>query len=302
MKAYISNVANRYYRLHQLTDDFTKTIQENASFLEPGQFVIHSSLRAAYLDTPIVSNYFFDLFLPANDRLIVPKTPKNFIKKMLRKKKIVINSDSNIFNGQLLFLTNNRITQMRDVKIFDVVSEEVLTYYCEGNSLKREIAIYEHFKPYFNIPRFIRCEADENFLVEQLVEAIPPRKWSYRAYLDVLQYYFVSYQNYLNSLSNVSYPGDEYLSSLDYLVKDEILGDLTFELLRNIPKNILNDQIPLVKQHGDFYSSNVLVDVNNKIFVIDWTYADEYFFFNDILNFIRVEACCSRQVAIYKNC
>jgi|SRR5690625_3621714 len=62
--------------------------------------------------------------------------------------------------------------------------------------------------------------------------------------------------------------------------------------LKYINNEVREMKLPMVKLHGDLWSSNILLKKGNssKFYYIDWEYSNDYFFFYDLFWFMQNEA------------
>lgn len=185
------------------------------------------------------------------------------------------------FNGQLFMLTRSK-----DLKIFDLSEQKVLTFLKNKDSYQKLHDSYRVFNDFFPMT-YETFNDDEQFYIEKCLDFTPYRLLSVEEINGAINCIFANYKKYIASVANVE------SNSVSITVLQKQLREQTdnIELLQKLESILhgIEDRWPTIKCHGDLNFNNILL-CDDIYFFIDWEDVDDYVFFFDIINFMFVEA------------
>lgn len=201
---------------------------------------------------------------------------KSFIKNILDKQSYTINAGAiGTFQGTVLLFTWSW-----NVKIFDLKQKKVLTKFHHADDYAFFKQTYHAVPAVFPTPTVFVFDDSELSYIEEMVDFIPYKSWDKKmvdtaisGILDIYHLFFISNEKRMVDLSN----------HLD-------VGLIhTYEFTKGLYEELTVKQISTYTQHGDLWFDNLLVN-SEGIYLVDWEYYGEHFFFSDILNVFFAEA------------
>lgn len=268
------------------------SFEEKSIYLELGEYFLDPELKYIYRNDSETIDFIENVIKENNYKLSHKKDIKYKIKCALAPNKLIIsnNLEKRDFRGSIYLLSNDTSDE-KDVKIFDIKTNKVLTVYVEQQNLNKKIEDYKYFGEYFKIPQIIGYDFDKKTSVEELVLSKPKNSWDELDYSKVIESIFSSYEQYYNSTSkNNNYGYARVSDMLSKLKEDETLNNLVCQIEKEISKELIADDIPTINQHGDLWLYNTMLGDNGKVYFIDWEHSGEYFLFYDLFWWMQNEA------------
>jgi len=260
------------------------------SFLEDGEYLID-----------ITCNYVFkdDLFTKTTLKELFGIEPLKAIENNLFRSLIYFFSglklfvktnnkakDSSQLNGTFLLMSNKQKGEENygDFKLFDFYNNKILTRHVSQSNYYKKIENYKIFNSYFRIPSITHYCSKNYVTMEEMVDFIPRIKLKERDFDKIVNYIFDSYCDYFEMRVKASQFNTA--KAVDFLTNYQLNSDavsITHKLKKNIERNSLSSNIPILFQHGDLSLSNILLAKNKKCYMIDWEHANSYSFLYDIM-------------------
>lgn len=169
-----------------------------------------------------------------------------------------------------VFYVNNNIPNPKRIKIFDYDKHVVLVKYLDEATYQNEVDLYSLIGMHFGLPKIIKTNSEECILYEELLEH--------------------------SSLCNSN---DTIKEMMFYQVLDMYCGFLAQYNLLTEEKQ--HDNYPIVVQHNDLSTLNIILDKNQECHIIDWEHYGKNIFFYDIFRWIINEAQQEKNVYLLKN-
>lgn len=203
------------------------------------------------------------------------------------KNEIVLKSIED-FKGTYVLFSNKLKSEKQygELKIFNLVEEQVLSTFNTNESFDKKLSNTVFFSNYFLIPKILHSNPQKLFLVEQLIDFHKPRP---EEFVMLANYVLKSYQSYflLSDREIRSIPTQNVLkySSLEEGNSDTINLIASYINFDTLPQNS-----PYIYQHGDLSLSNILIDDFDRIYFIDFEHSGFFSFLYDVMWFWQNEA------------
>lgn len=257
---------------------------ENRAYFSNGKYRFDSSLTYIYMKEEytekIVKKKFNKTYLNNKYKII------NFIlEKVIFNKTINFNEHNNKinFNGTLYLPANNNGLN-KDAKIFDFYNKKVMSIITDEKKYFSEIENYYYFSKYFNMPKLIYASEKDLVIINELIEYITLDKIKKDEENLIIDYIMKKYYEYFYEVKT---KGNYFTKNLqDIEIKYNFVDNIKYK----INENLHTIKFPYIRQHGDLWHSNILIDNERKIYIIDWEHSSEYILFYDIFWFIQNEA------------
>jgi len=272
---------------------FINSIRKNTDYLVDGQYIMDPLLKFAYRNDPDTIDFVENIIRQNNYDLVSDRGIKYRIKRMLIPKTINIknNSQNTYFRGSICLFSNDNFMD-KDVKVFDIHNSRILTSYVNKESLIKKIEHYEFYSMYFNIPKVIEYNFDNNHSLEDLIISKPKNCWDEFDYNRVIDKIFKSYKFYYKKSLNCN-DNLEYTSAIKIikdLKSDETLKNFADSIENELSNELIFQDIVTVKQHGDLWLYNTILDISGAVYFIDWEHSGNYGFYYDLLWWMINEA------------
>ena len=178
-----------------------------------------------------------------------------------------------------------------DLKIFDHVNSEVLSFLDDSNRFLRLEASYEKFIPFFNIPVLGVC-SDRQLIIERYIEnqttvSYKRRILSLDSYIKPLESYMLQFEEYINQ--SLEAGRVECISFNDRWNIDPKHEEILSTLDKDFSLDLETLTWPYLFTHGDLHYQNILVELNAYYF-IDWEHSDNHLAFYDPLHYILIHS------------
>jgi thiamine kinase-like enzyme len=280
-----------YLTYRKLIRHTVETFEAHQSFLLSGKYrmtVGHESF--VFRNDPETIANLNKMFSISLDESVDLLNYREFTKKILLPKRLeVFENDKKMeFQGTVIYLTSRR----RSAKIFNFNKLEVLSVYDDISTLKKYLENYFYYSKYFCIPEIKSYNLNEKTCLEELILHKLRNSWSTNDEQRVMNQLFNMYKRYYRTIiqerkisKTTIHPMVKAIRNDPYLSK---LGEL---LECGLPEKLITMEIPCVNQHGDLWSSNILIsyDDEEKYYLIDWEHSGEYVFFFDFFKWIELE-------------
>jgi len=206
-----------------------------------------------------------------------------YLKRYLQSDLIIEdNENSDGFRGTLLLQNGDG----KGIKIFDFRKEELMLIYSNYDDYEKKIRTYEYFRKYYTIPRILIQNKDELAVTEEYINFELNKDWTDREYDLILKDIFQKSLVYFRSQSGKN--DLIRISPISLISKLALKSYLSEQIINNIGKEFIDQELPAIKLHGDLWTSNILISQGNnkKIFYIDWERSDVFIFYYDLFNFM----------------
>ena len=265
---------------------------DKSEYLESGGSITDTEFKYLYRNEQDTSEFMNKVLKLNNYNLSSKASLKKEFKKFLlpRNLRVINETEDKDFSGSIFLLSNDNSDQ-KDVKIFDIKKNKVLTVYVRLDSLNKKIANNNYFSPYFNIPEIISYDLDKKISVEELIISKPKAIWNEMDYSNVIKEIFSSYKKYYEVVGKSQvYSCSNSSNMLLELKKDNIIKKLAVRIEKEISQCMIDKDIPMVNQHGDLWLYNTMLCENGNIYFIDWEHSGKYFLFFDLFWWMQNEA------------
>lgn len=277
----IKKIKDYYKRKKRVIELFSNSKEH----LEEGIYSFDETLNYISLKEISISRrasqMFGNGFLILSDKknhVLIKKIINYFIKTLNVSKFKVSDRPTriNFFNGQIFLPAGNG----KGYKVFDIRLNRVLLCFESPAEYLEKKEMHSYFKNHFLIPQIISQNDSEKVVVEELINYKSHDKWIESDYEMVMNDIFKRYNSYLSFAQNKNI----YLT---LLVRD-ILGAFSenkvITYIKNrINKKLLNENLPILKLHGDLWTSNILIrNDDNSIYYIDWESSNNLILYYDI--------------------
>ncbi len=290
---------NRLFNYKKEAHQLKKSFAKHSIYFKPGTYILNENLKIIYRNDKDTIKFVKNVVLKNNRNLIngSAKNIKTIIKRLIVPRKVKIKY-SEIKTGikfdGTIYLPANTTGEEKDVKIFNFKTMEIVTIYTNSNGVKNKIDTYKFFKSYFKIPRILSYDINNQITIEELVISKPKNEWNKNDYKKVIDCIFTNYKHYILYCSEQKkYTKVDINKLLKEIQQDEILLPIAVKLEKNILKYVSKIEFPAVKQHGDLWLYNILLEQNSQTYscyFIDWEHAGEYVFFYDLFWWMQNEA------------
>lgn len=263
-----------------------------SDYLQSGKYCLDTELKYLYRSDSKTINFVKEVVIKNNYNLGNKEGFKNKIKHALapNKVRLIEKPSKQLFLGSIYLLSND-ITDEKDVKIFDINNNKILTVYVGLYALKKKIKAYVYFNKYFDIPKIIDYNYNKKISVEELILSKPKNSWSKLDYEIVIGKIFTNYKLYYESFSSIKHCTSMIFSDIISKLKtDKVLGELVYEIENEISSSIILNEVPRIHQHGDLWLYNTILSANNRVYFIDWEHSEELIFFFDLFFWMKNEA------------
>lgn len=283
-------------------NSFKKSLNKNSVYAETGNYIVGANLRYAYKNEDETIKFINNVLLKNNSGLEKKKNIKSLIRSLLEPRAISLKSEglSKDFEGTI-FLFSNDTNIEKDLKIFDIKRNQILTSYTKIESLEKKIADYNYFSLYFSIPEIISYDIEQRTSIEQLIVTKPKHMWDGTDYSSVIDAIFSTYKKYYESFSSNDCKRFGIDDILLQLKDDLLLRELVCKIEKEITSNRILDKIPVVNQHGDLWLFNTMIDEKKSVYFIDWEHSGEYFLFYDLFWWMQNEALYNDNFSYIEN-
>jgi len=260
------------------------------SFLEDGEYLIDITCDCVFKDDSFTKTTLKELFGIKPLKAIENKILRSLIYFFSGLKLFVeLNNKTknpSQLNGTFLLMSNKQKGEKNygDFKIFDFNNKKILTRHVSQSGYYKKIEKYKMFNSYFRIPSITHSCITNYVTTEEMVDFIPRNKLKERDYDKIVNYIFNSYCDYFEIRVKTSQYNTA--NAMDFLTNYQLNSDtflITHKLKKNIERNSLGSNIPILYQHGDLSLSNILLAKNKKCYMIDWEHANSYSFLYDIM-------------------
>lgn len=179
------------------------------------------------------------------------------------------------YKGEKFFYGTEIIlsSSLTEVKIFETENREVLTRYRDKEKLRKILLDKEYFGQYFNVPKTIKTDIKNSFIIEEFIKHT---KFESKEALDYFCGALIKYFNEIRETVLYDNSGDEKRVSI---------------FANNIGQSGFLSRIvgmPKVIVHGDFWRLNVIYD-GTQYYIIDFEKKGVRFFLYDFFCFIFSE-------------
>jgi len=214
------------------------------------------------------------------------------LRRIIFKKKVGIENISDYYFKGTIYLPANNREQKKDAKIFNFEKLQVLSIFSDNEKYIHKIDNYKYFSNYFLLPKHVKKDKNNLYIIEELINFLPNSKWTQTKINFVVDSLFLSYENYLIKCGKEGL----YLhtSSQEMIKKIENTDKNIIEFFKkNITEDFKDIKLPLVRLHGDLWRGNILFKSSEEIYIIDWEHSDNFFILYDIFWFFQNEAVYS---------
>lgn len=196
------------------------------------------------------------------------------------------NSPLQDFSGTI-YIPTRSANGYSGVKIFDFQNNKVLSILTDAAEYLHVLETYEQFKDNIPMPAILFTNEEQLLIVEELIVFKPNDNWVEEDYLYVMADIFTRYIDYFKSCDM---NGISTFLSPSHIVSALPDEQLTLYIKTKINPELMNLPLPLVKLHGDLWTSNTLIEAETyQIHYIDWEYSKELFFFYDFFTIMWIE-------------
>lgn len=283
-------------RYRKRLKSFLKTFSGRRAYLAPGTYYVDVHLKFLYRDDPLTRDFMQSSLLMNKIESNSRSGLKFTVKKWMAPSRVILDHSprSTIFDGTIYLPANNNVSE-KNVKIFNLKTDELLTAYASSERLAATIEHYEFFSPYFRIPGIKTYDLKQKICTEELIHFIAKNKWSDADHRTVIATIFQTYQAYYEAMSmNGNIYRANIKSALEELKRDADLGRLAAQIEDELPKQLIMADLPKIRQHGDLWLYNSLLGEDQTIYFIDWEHAGYHSLFYDQFWWMQNEAIFSR--------
>jgi hypothetical protein len=201
---------------------------------------------------------------------------KSFIKDILDRQSYTINAGATgTFQGTVLLFTWSW-----NVKIFDLKQKKVLTKFHHAEDYIFFKQTYNAVPAVFPTPTVYAFNDSQLSYIEEMVDFIPYQSWDMKMVDTAISRIFEIY--HLFFISN-----EKRIVDLSNHLDENLIN--TYNFTRTLYEELTVKQVSIYTQHGDLWFDNLLVN-SERIYLVDWEYYGDHFFFSDILNVFFAEA------------
>lgn len=192
------------------------------------------------------------------------------------------------FYGTAALLSNKLPSEVQygELKIFDLLNAKVLSFCNTKESFSKKINNTDVFSKFFLIPKITHTNKENLLIVEELIDYHKPSLDEYSIISnDLISNYTLYFKNAEKKEIEIEYKFCYDVNSLQKENKETVEFILSLIDFDKLPL-----QIPYYFQHGDLSLSNILVDKNRSVYIIDFEHASFFSFLYDVMWFWQNEA------------
>ncbi|OFI49335.1 hypothetical protein BG261_01770 [Floricoccus tropicus] len=202
---------------------------------------------------------------------IVEKYKSEIGEENFATKEVLVKSENKKFMGDIVWFSAGG-----GYKIFSKL--QVLSFVDNRVEFDTKLDNYNYFSKYFRIPKLKIYDQKNMILSEQLIDFEEHNQGE-----ELLKSIFEDYNNYF---ANLKIEDIKNINFIEIQYSNHPFKNLISILINSTNDNILNQELPFIKLHGDLWSSNILREKkSNDLYYIDWDTANNYVFFYDIFRF-----------------
>lgn len=282
--------------------DMAEQFLANSDKLVPGEYIFDTWLTYIHIKDDSISKRAEFMFA---------KRPKKtshliaiFIIRTLffRKKTQIRQSKQSLTFFGTVYLPANNQGENNDAKIFDFENKKVMSLLSSGIKFSEKVEDYKRFRSYFPIPAILWKDSNDLLIIEELIEFTSSSSWLKEKNVSFTNDLFERYTKYLKHCKK---DNDFFMITPNELYKnlDKGNNDVKSFILKYTSEEVRNIKFPIVKLHGDLWSSNVLLrkGSTSEFYYIDWEYATDLVFFYDVFWFMQNEAIYHENLTFIKS-
>lgn len=276
----------RFIRYLNNKNQMIKAFRESGKYLQDGEYLIDNSLTYICVNDKSIMSKAEDMFkndlgtLLYNNKSEFLKKKVMYIIKILVAAKLKASGNKKCkeeFSGSVFAVSGNG----KDYKIFDFKNKKVLwKFSCEEGFISK-INNYEFFSRYFTMPKQYGNNHHERMVIEEYIDFIPYNHWTDQDYSYVINQTFDKYIYYFQQCRQLR--AYNY-STINYYLEELQEQDSVLQYVKNnIQPELLKMKIPVLRMHGDLWTSNMLLgkEPDSNVYYIDWEHSKELVFFYD---------------------
>src|SRR5699024_3316525 len=171
-------------------------------------------------------------------------------------------------------------------KIFDLINNKVITFFGDKGEYNHKINSYLHFKQYFDAPNITENDKSELLLIEDYIESKNNSDWDGKDFDYVIEDIFErSIRYFRDCKKRKEYRLDNPLSFIDNISTENLISPFK---KKHITEELESVKYPFIRLHGDLWTSNILININNDndIYYIDWERSKDFIIFYDFFSLI----------------
>lgn len=269
-------------------------INKNSIYLINGKFLLDNSLGYAYLDNvynrDLISRYF------KNDPLKRHNLKTTVLNKVFLSNGMYItnshNNEAPNFKGSLYRFSRGN----HNDKVFDLHNNKVLHIFLDKQGYENKLDDYKIFSKYFRIPKILWSDG-KSLLIEDFINY--SSSWTKTDLCsiidDIFQCYLQFFMEYSNKNEYKLLKVRELIDKIEYCNYKKLFQ-------KNISRELLEFEFPILKIHGDLRRANILLERDTKkIYYIDWELSEQFIFFYDFFFLMYHEAIYSSNYFIIEN-
>lgn len=235
-------------------------LRNNKNLLKSGIYVLHPNLRT-----------FIRLSFRSNDNINLPITPiKGFKFRLMGIVRIfftqIVLSRKSEFNGEVVYLSNTPDLDKREIKVFNLQSNEVYVKLQDRHTYNNFISLYNKVSDKFNVPEVIDFNND---ILSYTLRFI--RNKTDIVYSDIIIENLLSFYNQYYHQNNPTHI--------------EIINEDAFHRV-GISPYYKDYRHSLFLHHGDLSRDNLIFSHDDDVFLIDFEHADNYPPYYDIFYYL----------------
>lgn len=259
------------------------SLKEDAKYLCAGEYVFNDTVNYMIRNDHYTKNRTYKLFQNNYSINRLNRLAARILKKIFYRKGITIHEQDkhmNEFSGTV-YLPVRSTNGYSDKKIFDLMSNRVLSIFTDEKDYRAVIDNYEYFRNYFPMPAILWTNDKNLLIMEELIFFEPKSAWVKEDLLYVMEDIFDRYFAYFNVRKNGIHSFIILSDLLDSLSESDEISFITSK----INSELLYLKFPLLKLHGDLWTSNILLTKGSEkchIHYIDWEWSNEFLFFYDL--------------------
>lgn len=265
-------------------------LRKYRSALAPGKYYMFDNFRSLCLQSSIIPGETEQFFPVESSTRIRRCTCK--VLNVLRYFYIGRGNFEGIYEA--LYIANN-YDKIREIKLFSFKKKKVLTICTSDANATRQLEEYETFGKAYKMPSVTKNDQFENALEISMIERL-----IYPGEEQALTAIAMATETYNQNMSNLHREQVKSLISFDY--GDDLINAYMADLLKGLPKDIMELNLPICLQHGDLSKDNLLfgvADGEEAFWWIDWEHVGNRVFFYDYFFYI-INSAFYKDVAAFR--